>query len=69
MAIKYYKLLVLLNKRGIPKTKLRDDLNFGQGTIAKFSKHEPVNIMVIDKLCKYLDVQPGDLMEYVDEDI
>lgn len=67
MAIKYYKLLILLNKRGIPKTKLHDDLNLGQATIAKFSKHEPVSFEVLDKLCKYLEVQPGDLMEYVDE--
>lgn len=68
MAIKYYKLLILLNKRGIQKKQLIEDLNFGQGTVAKFSKHEPVNIIVIDKLCKYLDVQPGELIEYVDED-
>lgn len=67
MAIKFYKLLVLLNKRGIPKTKLRDDLNFGQATIAKFSKHEPVSFEVLDKLCDYLDVQPGDIIEHIKE--
>lgn len=67
MAIKYYKLIDLLHRRGIPKLKLRDDLSLGQGTIAKFSNNEPVTIVVIDKLCKYLKVQPGDLMEYVDE--
>lgn len=68
MAIKYYKLLILLNKRGIPKTKLHDDLNLGQATIAKFSKHEPVSFEVLDKLCKYLKVQPGDIIEYIQED-
>lgn len=67
MAIKYYKLIDILNRRGIPKNKLRIDLNLGQGTIAKFSNNEPVTIAVIDKLCKYLNVQPGDLMEYIEE--
>lgn len=64
MAIKYYKLLTLLNKKGIQKTKLIEDLHLGQGTVAKFAKHEPVNLSIIDKLCEYLDVQPSDLIEY-----
>ena len=66
MAIKYYKLLTLLNKRGIAKTQLREDLGLGSNTIAKFSNHEPVSFEVLDKLCEYLDVQPGDIIEYVE---
>ncbi len=68
MAIKFYKLIDLLNKRGIPKTKLREDLKFGSNTIAKFANNETVSLEVIDKLCKYLDVQPGDIIEYISED-
>lgn len=67
MAIKYYKLLTLLNKRGIAKTQLREDLGLGSNTIAKFSNHEAVSFEVLDKLCEYLNVQPGDLIEYVHE--
>lgn len=67
MAIKYYKLLILLNKRNIQKIQLKNDLGFGTNTIAKFSNHEPVSFEVLDKLCKYLSVQPGDLIEYVEE--
>lgn len=67
MAIKYYKLLLLLNKRDIQKTQLKTDLNLGTNTIAKFSNHEPVSFEVLNKLCKYLGVQPGDLIEFVDE--
>ena len=64
MAIKYYKLLILLNKREIPKSKLKEDLGLGSNTIAKFANHEPVSFEVLDKLCEYLEVQPGDLIEY-----
>lgn len=67
MAIKYYKLLILLNKRGIAKTQLRDDLGFGTNTIAKFANHEPVSFEVLNKLCGYLDVQPGDMIEYIND--
>lgn len=67
MAIKYYKLLDLLNKRDISKSKLREDLGLGSNTIAKFANNEPVSFEVLDKLCRYFDVQPGDLIEFVDE--
>lgn len=68
MAIKYYKLLDALNRRGINKSSLRSELNLAFNTIAKFSSNDPVSLEVIDKLCKYLRVQPGDLMEYVDDE-
>jgi len=68
MAIKYYKLLDTLNRRGINKSSLRTELNLAFNTIAKFSSNETVSLEVIDKLCKYLNVQPGDLMEFVDEE-
>lgn len=67
MAIKYYKLLLILNKRDIQKTQLKTDLGFGTNTIAKFANHEPVSFEVLDKLCKYLNVQPGELIEYVED--
>ena len=69
MAIKYYKLLTLLNKRGIAKTQLRDDLGFGTNTIAKFANHEPVSFEVLNKLCEYLNVQPGELIEFEEDKI
>jgi len=68
MAIKYYKLIILLNKRDISKNKLKEDLGLGSNTIAKFANHGPVSFEVLDKLCKYLNVQPGDLIEYEDFD-
>jgi putative transcriptional regulator len=64
MAIKYYKLLTLLNKRDISKNKLKEDVGLGSNTIAKFANHEPVSFEVLDKLCEYLRAQPGDLIEY-----
>ena len=67
MAIKYYKLLTLLNKRGIAKTQLREDLGLGSNTIAKFANHEPVSFDVLEKLCKYLNAQPGDLIEFEED--
>ena len=33
----------------------------------RFSQNKSVTIDTIDKVCAYLKVQPGDIMEWVDE--
>ncbi len=65
MAIKYYRLLDLLNKRGISKGELQKIASFSSATMAKISSHKPVNLSVINSICAALNCQPGDLMEYI----
>lgn len=62
--VKYYKLFDLLNRKGIKKTDLREILS--SKTIAKLSKGEYLSGKVIEKICLYLECQPGDIMEVVD---
>lgn len=64
MSIKYYKLLDLINRRGIGKEELRKEAGFSSATMAKISKNEYVSLEVIDKICRTLDCQPGDILEY-----
>ena len=64
--IKYYKLFDLLNRKGLKKTDLLKILS--SATVAKLSKGENVNTDVINKICKFLNVQPGDIMEYLEEE-
>lgn len=63
--IKYYKLLDVLNRREMTKEELRIKLNLSSGTIAKISKNEFISLRVINDICKFLNCQPGDIMEYV----
>ena len=67
MAIKFYKLLDLLNKRGLSKGELQRMAGFSSATMAKLSKGETVTTEIIEKLCNCLDVQPGDIMEFEKE--
>lgn len=60
--IKYYKLFDLLNRRGMRKTDLLEIIS--SPTLAKLSKGETIKTDIIDKICEYLNVQPGDIMEY-----
>lgn len=65
MGIKFYKLLDLLNRKGISKEELRKKTNISSSTMAKISKNEYVSLKIIETICKELDCQPGDIMEYI----
>lgn len=65
MAIKYYKLFDLLNRRDLKKTDLISLAGITSTTLARLSKGETVNIEIIDRICKTLSCQPGDILEYV----
>ena len=66
MAIKYYKLFDLLLRRGMKKTDLITLAGIAPPTLAKLSKGYVVTTEIIDRICKALDVQPGDIMEWED---
>lgn len=63
MGIRYYKLFDLLNRRGMKKSDLRAILS--SATIAKLSKGDYISGEAVEKICAFLDCQPGDIMEYV----
>lgn len=61
--IRYYKLFDMLNRKDMKKTDLYEILS--SKTVAKLSKGEYVSGEVIEKLCSFLNCQPGDIMEYI----
>lgn len=63
--MKYYKLFILLDKKGMKKTDLLKIVS--SVTLAKLGKGESVTTDILCKICKFLDCQPGDIMEYVKE--
>jgi len=65
MGISYRPLFVLLASKGLKKTDLLELIDISRGTLARFAKGEPVSLEVIDKLCRALDCQPGDVVEYI----
>ena len=61
--IKYYKLFDLLNRREMKKTDLLQVIS--KGTLSKLSKGGIIQTDVIQKICDFLNCQPGDIMENV----
>jgi len=68
MSIKFYKLLDLLNKRGISKGELQELAHISSATVAKLSSNKDVSLEVIGKICTALQVQPGDIIECVPDE-
>lgn len=63
--IRYYKLFDLLNRMGMKKSDLRKVIS--SSTVAKLSKGEYISGEAIDKICNFLNCQPGDIMERIEE--
>ncbi|WP_330672816.1 helix-turn-helix transcriptional regulator [Blautia intestinalis] len=61
--IYYFKLFDMLNRRGMKKTDLLKIIS--SPTLAKLSKGEVVKTDIIDRICLFMNCQPGDIMECV----
>ena len=68
MPIVYYKLLELMKQRGITSYTIRQNNIIGQATLQKIKSGGDIDTRTIAKLCKLLDCQPGDILEYVPDE-
>ena len=61
-----YKLNILeeLKKAGYNTTKLRQEKLISEGSIQYLRNSKPIGIKTLDTICKLLNKQPGDLIEY-----
>ncbi len=64
--IVYYKLSNILKERNMQWKDLCE-AGISVNTPTKFSQNKTMNTEMIDKVCAFLKVQPGDIMEWVNE--
>ena len=67
MPISYEKLFALMAAKGFKKYDLRKN-GIHAAVVDKLIKGGTVDTTTIEKLCRVLDCQPGDIIEYVPED-
>ena len=62
-----YKINVLdaLKDKGYNTNRIRQEKIFGQQQLQKIRNGELASKSVLDIICKLLDCQPGDILEYV----
>lgn len=69
MAVSYNKLWKLLVDRKMSKADLRKLATIAPNTMTKLRRDEEVTLGVLGKICKTLDVDYGDIMEYVNDNV
>lgn len=68
MGVSYKKLFKLLIDRNMKKKDLQEAAGLSPASITKLAKNEIVRLDVLVKVCAALDVDFGDIMEYVPVD-
>lgn len=67
MALSYNKLWKLLIDKNLRKSDLHSLTGISQSTIAKLSNGENVNTDILEKICRALNCEIGDIVEIQEE--
>ena len=68
MPIRYkIDILAALKEKGYNTNRIRKEKLFSEGTLQRLRNNESINLDTLGKICKYLDCQPDDIIEYVKE--
>ena len=65
MTISYNKLWKLLIDRKISSSELRKEVGIAPNTMTRLRKDEEVSLAVLNRICTALNVDIGDVMEFV----
>ena len=69
MAIRYkIDVMAELKKRGYSSTKIREEKLIGQSYLQQIRHNKRVSWKTIETLCRILECQVGDIVEYVPDD-
>lgn len=65
-----YKLDIVqrLGEIGYNPRKIRNDRVLAESTMTKLRRKQPISWENIDTICRLLQCQPGDLLEWVEDD-
>lgn len=63
--ISYKPLWIQLVQRDKKKTDLLTIADISRGTLSKLSKNEPVNLKIIDTICREFGCRVEDVIEFV----
>ena len=68
MPIKYkFDILARLKEAGYSSTRIRKEKLMGQATMTQLRRGELGSWMNIETICRLLQCQPGDILEYAED--
>ena len=68
MAISYNKLWKLLVDKKMSKAELRKAAGIAPNTMTKLRRDQEVTLSILNRICETLDVNIGDIMDFVPEE-
>lgn len=67
MGYQYNKLWKILIDKEMNKIELRNATGITSATLAKLGKNQNVSMEVLGRICKELECDIGDIVEYIDD--
>ena len=67
MFVYKFDVLETLKESGYNTTRLRREKLLGENAIQSLRRGEMVGIIALERICKLLDMQPGNIIKYVDD--
>lgn len=61
-------ILAALKQKGYNTTTIRKDKLLAEGVMQSLREQKPISWANISKICELLDCQPGDILEYVEDE-
>jgi len=68
MAVSYNKLWKLLIDKKMSKAEMRRAAGISPNTLTKLNRDEEVTMTIINKICTALQVDVGEVMEFIPEE-
>ena len=69
MGVSYNKLWKLLIDKKMSKAELRRATGISPNTLTKLNRDEEVALVVLGKICKVLNSDIGDIVEYINDNV
>lgn len=67
MSLSYEKLFILMKEKGLTTYRIRKENIISQSALSALKNGKSVTTETIEKLCRALGCQPGDVMSYIDD--
>ncbi|MDG6143158.1 helix-turn-helix domain-containing protein [Lactococcus formosensis] len=67
MPVSYDKLWKLSIDKSLNKTQLRDSSGITSATLARLSKNKGVSLEALERICRALECEIGDIVEFTEE--
>lgn len=68
MFVYKFDVLESLKEAGYNTVRLRKEKLLGENAIQSLRRGEMVGIIALEKICKLLDMQPGNIIKYVEDE-